>query len=123
MIMEIIMTLRSLLFLSLLLTPIDLKKLLKAHLFQSHSILTFVSAPGQFVSRALQIPICIGICIIHVKKFSFMLKTCQILHPLDTSVPAPALAIGRSESPGLLFGTVSPLNSANLIVLDSSAER
>ena len=37
----------------------------------------------------------------------------------------PALAIGRSESPGHLFGfgTVSPLNSANLIVLDSSAER
>ena len=28
-----------------------------------------------------------------------------------------------SESPGLLFGTVSLLNSANLIVLDSSAER
>ena len=29
----------------------------------SHSILTFVSAPGQFVSRALQIPIRICICI------------------------------------------------------------
>ena len=29
----------------------------------SHSILTFVSAPGQFVSRALQIPNCICICI------------------------------------------------------------
>ena len=39
------------------------------------------------------------------------------------NVPGPALAIGRSESPGHLFGTVSPLNSANLIVLDSSAER
>jgi len=29
----------------------------------SHSILTFVSAPGQFVSRTLQIPISICICI------------------------------------------------------------
>ena len=28
---------------------------------------TFVSAPGQFVSRALQIPICICICISKVK--------------------------------------------------------
>ena len=39
------------------------------------------------------------------------------------TTPSLALAIGRSESPGLLFGTVSLLNSANLIVLDSSAER
>jgi len=40
------------------------------------------------------------------------------------NVPAPALAIGHSESPNHLFGTVSPLNSANLIsLLDSSAER
>ena len=40
------------------------------------------------------------------------------------NVPAPALAIGRLEFPDHLFGTVSPLNSSNLIsLLDSSAER
>jgi len=40
------------------------------------------------------------------------------------NVLPPALAIGRSESPDHLFGTVSPLNSANLIfLLKSSAER
>jgi len=40
------------------------------------------------------------------------------------NVPATALAIGRLEFPDHLFGTVSPLNSANLIFhLDNSAER
>ena len=39
-------------------------------------------------------------------------------------VPAPALAIRRLEFPYHLYGTVSPLNSANLIsLLDSSADR
>jgi len=37
------------------------KKLLKAHLFHI-AFWHFVSAPGQFVSRALQIPICICNC-------------------------------------------------------------
>jgi len=41
-----------------------------------------------------------------------------------TSTYQHALAIGRLEFPDHLFGTVSPLNSANLIsLLDSSAER
>jgi len=35
-----------------------LKKLIKSHLFRI-ALWHFVSAPGQFVSRALQIPICI----------------------------------------------------------------
>jgi len=40
------------------------------------------------------------------------------------NTPATALAIGRLELPDHLFGTDSPLNSANLIsLLDSSAER
>jgi len=43
---------------SSLLTPIDSKSFSPV----SHSILTFVSAPGQFVSRALQIPIYFCIC-------------------------------------------------------------
>ena len=47
----------------------------------SHSILTFVSVPGQFVSRALQIPICVLFCTWseRVSNFEVRMRTGQPL--------------------------------------------
>jgi len=60
------------------------KQLVKSHLFRI-AFWHFVSAPGQFVSRALQVRICICICICMVHGYKHSFTYCRVNNFSDDS--------------------------------------